>query len=124
MLYSYIQPILLFLITTLLALAINGILGFRKEQEKVVEDRIQKEVEKDKKVAKTNDLIIEGLKALLHAQIIKDGEQILAKDIITENDIHELKLLFKPYSSFNGNGTAKAIVARAEQRYIERCAAN
>ena len=64
------------------------------------------------KYAKENEALKEGMKGMLHNEIIYRCKKLLIIGYVTLEDLEELEYLFKPYEGLGGNGTAKKMVER------------
>lgn len=72
------------------------------------------------KSAKENKALKDGMKGLLHNDIIYRCKKHLIIGFVTLDDLEELEYLYKPYSELGGNGTAKKMMNRVYQLPIKK----
>lgn len=59
-----------------------------------------------------NKAVKDGIKGILHNEIIYRCKKLLIIGYVTPDDLEELEYLFKPYKGLNGNGTAEKLIDR------------
>ena len=62
-----------------------------------------------------NKAVKDGIKGILHNEIIYRCKKILIIGYVTPDDLEELEYLFKPYKELQGNGTAEKLINRVYQ---------
>lgn len=76
---------------------------------------VLKKVYSDFKKEKTEQNILkEGMVALLHNSLFRNCEQYIAKGEITVNELDNLETLYKSYHALGGNGTGTALYERCK----------
>lgn len=68
-----------------------------------------------KTLKKENNGIKHGVRALLHNEIIRMGNELIAKGYCTSEEFEELMYLYTPYSEdLEGNGSAERAVEKVK----------
>lgn len=73
----------------------------------------RKEREAERK--STDSVECKALKALLHDRICSECNAALTKGTISPDDYNNLRYMYDPYVSLNGNGTAKRLMIEVEK---------
>lgn len=72
------------------------------------------------KNVKENKALKDGMKGILHNDIIYRCKKLLIIGYVTLDDLEELEYLFKPYEELGGNGTAKKMMDRVYMLPIKK----
>ena len=72
------------------------------------------------KNVKENKALKDGMKGILHNDIIYRCKKFLIIGYVTLDDLEELEYLFKPYKELGGNGTAKKMMDRVYNLPIKK----
>lgn len=60
------------------------------------------------KLKKENNGVTNGVKALLHAEILRMGNSLISKGYCTADEFEEFEYLYRPYhDDLNGNGSGE-----------------
>ena len=73
-----------------------------------------------RKNIKESNAVKDGIKGMLHNEIIYRCKKLLIIGFVTADDLEELEYLFKPYIALGGNGTAKKLVNRVYELPIKK----
>lgn len=69
---------------------------------------------------KENNALKNGMKGILHNDIIYRCKKLLIIGEVTPEDLEELEYLYQPYKELGGNGTAQKMMERVYQLPIKR----
>lgn len=94
-----IEQIIVYLITTILGIALG-----------VVSSKLKKTKEKDEKEKKKDEAIELGVQALLRNEIIRRYREFESKGEISILDQENLDEMFTQYKNLGGNGTVKKMM--------------
>lgn len=63
-----------------------------------------------KSMKKENDALKNGIRALLHNQIISEGKKLVIKKYCTPEEYEDMEYLWSSYHELNGNGSAERMI--------------
>ncbi len=67
-----------------------------------------------------NKAVKDGIKGILHNEIINRCKKLLIIGYVTPDDLEELEYLFKPYKELQGNGTAEKLINKVYELPIKK----